>query len=356
MRGKGKEMAEAAEKRKKRATGEPEPMQVGSQNLRAGEILRQARLEKKVPLEEISSAIYVRVGQLKAIEDDHLDSLPGMTYAVGFVKSYANYLNLDAEELASRFRAQHGAVKPKAMMPAQEPLMESKTPNTGILMTAVAAVLVLVVGWAMFTGGDEVSESVVSAIPPAPVIADDGAMPMPAVADAAAPLAEIPPVAEAGQVPVAAPEPTVVVAPVPAVKPENAAAAAAPPARTAAPAIQWETAPADASDEVINVKPGKSRVVLKATQTTWVQITDANGGIVLKKVLKPGEQFSVPEGTSYSLVTTNAGGVSISVDGGRAQQLGQKGDIVRGVRLTPEFIKQKQSTYKFKSNPFKQKR
>ena len=351
-------MAPEAEKKRKRATGEPEPMQAGTQNLRAGEILRQARLEKKVPLEEISSAIYVRVGQLKAIEDDHLDSLPGMTYAVGFVKSYANYLNLDAEELASRFRAQHGAVKPKAMMPAQEPLMESKTPNTGILMTAAAAVLVLVVGWAMFTGGDEVSENVVSAIPPAPVIADDGTMPMPAVADAATE-AETAPVADAGQ-PVAAPEPTVVVAPVPAAKSDNTAAATAVPAAAAArtaPAIQWNTAPsAGASDEVINVKPSKSRVVLKATQTTWVQITDAKGGIVLKKVLKPGEQFSVPEGTSYSLVTTNAGGVSLSVDGGRALQLGQKGDIVRGVRLTPEFIKEKQSTYKFRSNPFKQKR
>lgn len=351
-------MAPEAEKKRKRATGEPEPMQAGTQNLRAGEILRQARLEKKVPLEEISSAIYVRVGQLKAIEDDHLDSLPGMTYAVGFVKSYATYLNLDAEELASRFRAQHGAVKPKAMMPAQEPLMESKTPNTGILMTAAAAVLVLVVGWAMFTDGDEVAENVVSAIPPAPVIADDGTLPMPTVADAETAVEIEGKVAsETG---VATPAPSVVVAPVPQRAQEETPATA--PTATAArpaPAIQWNTTPSSgassgASDEVINVKPGKSRVLLKATQKTWVQITDAQGGIVLKKVLSPGEQFSVPEGTSYSLVTTNAGGVSISVDGGRAQKLGQKGDIVRGVRLTPDFIKRKQSTYKFKRNPYRE--
>ena len=41
----------------------------------------------------------IRIGQLDAIEKGDLEKLPGMIYAAGFVKSYANYLKLDGSTL-----------------------------------------------------------------------------------------------------------------------------------------------------------------------------------------------------------------------------------------------------------------
>lgn len=355
-------MAREAEKRRKRATGEPEPAaaHTNAQNMKAGEILRHARLEKGVALEEISSAIHVRVGQLKAIEEDHIDALPGMTYAIGFVKSYASYLKLDAEEIAGRFRAQHGAEQPKPVLNRAEPILESKMPNPAMLGAAAAAVLALVIGWAVFSGGDEVAEEIVSEIPPAPLLAEGPmltpAPERPAGAESApvpiptGPLGAITPVRDiAGAAPVAPVEASgaaAVAAPVPAPKPEAGARPAA-----AQPAYQPPPAAGPAPQEVINVRRGNSRVVLRATQTTWVQITDASNRVVVKKVLQPGDVFYVPEDANYRLVTTNAGGLDVLVDG-KPRKLGDKGDIVRGVKLEPDFLNRRQGRQR--SNPFRE--
>ena len=75
----------------------------------SGEILRAARLAKGLGLEEISSSIHIRVGQLRAIEEGNLAGLPGMTYALGFVKSYATFLKLNSADVVQKFKAEHGA-------------------------------------------------------------------------------------------------------------------------------------------------------------------------------------------------------------------------------------------------------
>ena len=41
---------------------------------------------------------------LQAIEEGEIDRLPGPTYAVGFVRAYAEYLGLEGNKVAERFR------------------------------------------------------------------------------------------------------------------------------------------------------------------------------------------------------------------------------------------------------------
>src|SRR5262249_28583067 len=48
----------------------------------------------------------IRKDHLEAIEEDRLDFLPGRTYAVGFVRSYADYLGLDGAQCAERFKTE----------------------------------------------------------------------------------------------------------------------------------------------------------------------------------------------------------------------------------------------------------
>lgn len=344
-------MAEEKEtKRRRRATGEPAPV-ANTQNLKAGEILRQARIAKGLELSEISSAIHVRVGQLKAIEENHLDQLPGMTYALGFVKSYATHLKLDSIEIANKFKAENGAATAKAPLQNHEPLGGSKMPDPFILGAAGVCVLVILLVVYIFSDGDEQAEQIASAIPTAPAIVD------------ATPVIAAQPATVAGGDPSApAPIPTApltgVVTPVQtaAEKPGDATATSAAPAaagmtsamprpKPGAPA-EAETADAAAAatttaegTEEINVRGSRGRVALKATQPSWVQITDSSRNIVFKKVLRPGEVYYVPEGATHSLITSNAGGLDVYVDGSRVKTLGGQGDIVRGVKLQPEMLK-----------------
>src|ERR1700743_3569423 len=60
-----------------------------------GQDLRAARLRRGDDLATVSKALKIRKDHLEALEEDRLDSLPGKTYAVGFVRTYAEYLGLD---------------------------------------------------------------------------------------------------------------------------------------------------------------------------------------------------------------------------------------------------------------------
>lgn len=70
-----------------------------------GEILKQAREEQKLSLEEIVLLTKVRLKYLAAIEADHFDILPSPVQIKGFVRSYARALNLDPAPLLSRLRS-----------------------------------------------------------------------------------------------------------------------------------------------------------------------------------------------------------------------------------------------------------
>ncbi len=74
-------------------------------NRTIGEILKQAREEQKLSLDEIALLTKVRLKYLAAIEVDHFDILPSTVQIKGFVRSYAQALNLDPAPLLSRLRS-----------------------------------------------------------------------------------------------------------------------------------------------------------------------------------------------------------------------------------------------------------
>ena len=71
-----------------------------------GQDLRAARIRRGDDLAAVSRALKIRKDHLDALESDQIDRLPGKTYAIGFVRSYARYLGLDAGVLAERFKAE----------------------------------------------------------------------------------------------------------------------------------------------------------------------------------------------------------------------------------------------------------
>ena len=66
-----------------------------------GSQLRAAREAKGLTLEQAFKATRIKLSFLEAIEANQFDALPGPVQARGFVRSYANYLGLDGEHLAS---------------------------------------------------------------------------------------------------------------------------------------------------------------------------------------------------------------------------------------------------------------
>jgi hypothetical protein len=72
-----------------------------------GSTLRETRIRKKIDITTVETATKIRAKYLRAIENEEWGVLPGPTYVKTFIRTYAQYLGLDAhllvDEYATRF-------------------------------------------------------------------------------------------------------------------------------------------------------------------------------------------------------------------------------------------------------------
>ncbi|WP_040844403.1 DUF4115 domain-containing protein, partial [Nitrospirillum viridazoti] len=83
---------------------------------------------------------------------------------------------------------------------------------------------------------------------------------------------------------------------------------------------------------------GPARVVVRATDESWIQVRDAKGTLWASRVLHPGDSFRAPDVPGLTLETGNAGGVVVSLDGKDLAALGAKGQVVRSYPLQPDDL------------------
>ena len=69
-----------------------------------GYLLEQARVNRGVSLEEAEQATRIRRDYLEKLESDDHSTMPEPIYVRSFVKTYANYLDLDGDRLAAQIR------------------------------------------------------------------------------------------------------------------------------------------------------------------------------------------------------------------------------------------------------------
>jgi cytoskeleton protein RodZ len=132
-----------------------------------GERLREARMRQGLDLTEVEVATKIRAKYLRALENDEFSMLPGSTYVKSFLRTYAEYLGLDAQLLVEEFRAQHEP-RGEGEMPSFVPPGRARPPRErrgggggmaigpGVLaVAAVLLVLLLLAVIGLVSGGDE---------------------------------------------------------------------------------------------------------------------------------------------------------------------------------------------------------
>jgi len=182
-----------------------------------GDLLRRARDGKGQTLEAVASKLRIRAGYLKAIEDGRFHDLPGLTYAVGFVRTYAEHLGLDAEDVVRRFRDEVAELKSQTQLIFPVVAAEGKIPRGAILLLSAVLAAIAYGGWyylsereqsaldlipelpaklrALVSGEEAVAPEAEPATPPASTAAPaPEAVPAPVAGDAApADTAAVPP-------------------------------------------------------------------------------------------------------------------------------------------------------------------
>ncbi len=75
--------------------------------MKLGELLREARVERNISLNDVEKATKIRAAYIEAIEQENFQLLPGRIYVIGFIKSYAKFLNLNDTEIIELYKSQY---------------------------------------------------------------------------------------------------------------------------------------------------------------------------------------------------------------------------------------------------------
>jgi transcriptional regulator with XRE-family HTH domain len=150
-----------------------------------GERLRVAREAKGISLQDVASQTRIPIRHLEHIERGEWESLPAATYSVGFARSYATSVGLDAAEVGQELRQELGIARNHTASPVAayyEPADPARVPPRWIAIVAAVLIALLVGGYLLWrnqaVGGDDVEPQLVET--QAPVAAPQPAAPAPA--------------------------------------------------------------------------------------------------------------------------------------------------------------------------------
>lgn len=257
-------------------------------DVNVGTLLKKAREKKKKDIRKIADALCIRACYLQALEESDYENFPGRTYAIGFLRNYADFLGLDVEALIEQYHKETSFIKKEER---EMPIIERPNlfPKAKYLFWAVLVIVLMWSFWYFLTYSED--PKAVSEPKPEPVVAEAVVEVIPAVEKV------VPVVEEIKQ-----PEPEIKKEVKKPVKPKNA-------------------------------------IQIVANQEVWVEI-EQDDMLILSKTLKKGEVYNVPSSEiEMFLKTGNAGGMDILVDGQKVKSLGPVGAVRSGISLLPEKLK-----------------
>ena len=131
-------------------------------DLSLGPYLRSVREQQGIDLQDIVSLTKIQPKFIEAIEADDYKQLPKGPFVVGFLRSYAQCLSLDADEVVAFFQAHHHKrtqglpVSPRQRTAQQCPAPTSRTSwLRDAILSIGLAVLVVVLLWLLRSGPSE---------------------------------------------------------------------------------------------------------------------------------------------------------------------------------------------------------
>ena len=346
-----------------------------------GKILQTERREQGLTRQEISAQLRIAERYLKNIEIGNADELPTMAYVIGYVRTYANFLKLDAALLCAELKTSLSAQESRPQYEFINQKFQQKSTAGRTALAALVAGVVFYGGWyamttspsdpAIGTTADQAPEVQFDTVANIEIDTAAGVTGENAhedvltpnvevgndtvIADAQPTVTEVLP--ETSTLPVSETQDTAV----------DVASAAAPTATTAAIPVAIDDLPkvdaggvettvtetasvatsilSDGDNSVTaaiatNRIPEKEITVL-ATANSWVEVTRADGSVVSQRLMRKGETYIVPGGEDLFLTTGNAGGLEIKLGLSDAVTLGGWGETLSDLPLDHTIISQR---------------
>jgi cytoskeletal protein RodZ len=269
-----------------------------------GEYLKRERELREISLREISDETKISYRYLEALEEDNTAKLPAEVFVKGFIRSYAGYIGLDADEAILRYQEYEKTKditgqSPKVAADQQSTNIEvlKKFPWIWVLVALLTAGFVFFYAYGYWKKGggqpvpqDSLYQDIEKSVPPPPE-----------------------PVLEKEEVIPDSPEEII---------PE-------PPPPPPEPPVQEEEKPS----------PLPLRITLSAQEQTWLAV-DVDSKQNYDITLQPGEEIHFSMEETMRLTIGNAGGLLIRTNGRTFGPLGESGQVVKNFLLTRKDLQE----------------
>ncbi len=107
-----------------------------------GEVLEKLREKKGVSIEKMSRDTKIRPAAISALEEGRFEELPPDVFIKGFIKAYANRLDVDAQPILQRFEALRRTQETPSRLPPRKRVFRGRA--TVRLVVSALAVMVVV--------------------------------------------------------------------------------------------------------------------------------------------------------------------------------------------------------------------
>lgn len=360
-----------------------------SYEITLGDEMRGERASMGKSLAQVEADLRVKAKLITAIENSDLSGFPNQSVIAGYVRSYARYLGMDAEDCYRRFCQESGYESPSALQSTTGKIHGGKGLSTGAVISAVgaeisksrfaappttnrfqarislgaltssAALIGLVAGLAY--GGYALLQDIqrvgIAPIPSAPsVVADAPNIAIPAIdmqalqkpqagdyrgggalAAVVAPT-DLPPLEQLRRD-----------GPISAINPETAGMFArlqeleppvidTPDDGIMLAAFNTEPLAVERIEPITEAPKGVSLVFL---EEAWIRVRESGNTTVFEGTFKPGETLALPDRLETPrLKAGNAGGIFVYVDGIAYGPLGERGHVARNISLLASDIRE----------------
>lgn len=271
--------------------------------------LRQAREEAGLHIAVLATMLKVPVKKLDALEQGRFHELPDVTFARALASSACRHLKIDPAPVLAELPGVQ-------LAPLTQMAVDSKpafrTAGAAVSWTVpafvkapsvwMAAVLLLSAAVVYWWPSEGVLPTWMSVPAAEEGVASSNALPeSDPVESAAAPQVMNPPSAS----PPAPPEGAPPVADTSALVPSAASPSSA----------QASVAPIEAADAVAESSGAEALLLIVGTGDTWLEVVDAQGSVLLRRMLRTGEEHRFSAQPPYRVVLGNAGAARVVVRG-----------------------------------------
>ena len=344
-----------------------------------GAQLRQRRLARGEDLDDVAKSLRIKAAYLFGIEQGDLSALPGRPYALGFLRSYADYLGFDGEDLVGAIKASVADLTDRTRLRIRMPLPENRLPRAPVVVISLAVVVGIYTGWSYTHESSRGAVETVAEVPAElreraleaasrdadaarDVVSDDaapsaGTSPVPGAGETNAAEANAAPLTPeaglAGELALGEDPARLTVQPAAGGDPTGSEAATAAEGASAAGGVEDADGVRTALEVLALLDPdaggpqgpqvygrdnANARVILRARETAWIQVSSQGGDYAFTRTLQPGEALLVPNRPDVELWTGNAAGLEVIVDGVVVPALTGGGLVRRHVSLDPDRL------------------